>query len=133
MNNVQDTDNNLKWDVAHVVFTHAVLLLLLFGLIFFLAPVPFQLLGDFNGTLPLSARLLVATGGLWRHPGVTALLAVGFLFADGRIYAWLCRSKGKRAGTVWEISVTTTIALAIVWYTVLTLVFLNSVIRWRLK
>lgn len=131
--NRQDGENDLKWDTFLVVFTHAVLILLLFGLLAFVLPVPFRLLGDFSGALPLSARLLFQTSIGWRHPVVDLLLAVGFLFADGRVYSWLCRSRGKKAGTAWAIGVTAAIAAAIVWYTVLTLVFLNSVIQWRLK
>lgn len=124
---------DLKWDAFLVVLSHAVLISILFGIVYFLVPVPFTLLGNFGGPLPFSARLLFQTSIVWRHPVVDLLLAVGFLFADGRTYSWLCRSRGKKAGTIWAIGVTAAIAFAVAWYTVLALVFLNTAIPWRLK
>jgi hypothetical protein len=125
--------NDLKWDTLFVVFTHAVLLLLLFGVLAFLAPVPSRLLGIRYGAVPASAAWLIVTSTVWRHSVVNLLLAIGFLYADGGIYSWLCRSRGKRAGTIWAIGVSLAIAVAIVWYAVLSLMYLNTAIEWRLK
>ena len=127
-----DDEIDLRWDTCFVVFTHAVLILLLSGLLVFLVPVPFQLLGRYFGALPTAAEWLFQTSAVWRHPVVNILLAVGFLLADGRIYWRLCRFRGKRAGTIWAVGVTAAIVLAVVWYFVLSLVFLNTVIQWRL-
>ncbi len=125
------TEDDMRWDTSLVVSTHAILLLLLFGVVYFLAPLPSGLLPEIGGTLPLSGRLLIGTGALWEHPIIVSLLAVGFLAADGRIYPALCRSRGKKAGAVWAIGVAVIIATAIVWYAVLGRLFLNAMVEWK--
>lgn len=130
---ILNEESNLKWDVLFVVFTHAILLAILFGLLVFLVPLPFALLGDFGGSLPLPVQLLWKTSIVWRHPLVDILLVFVFLFIDGRNYLWLCRTRGKKAATIWAISVTVVIVMAIVWYATLALIFSNTVIRWKLR
>ena len=130
---IPDKDSDLRWDTYLVVFTHAVLMLMLFGFVYFLVIPPSQLMGDLSGSLPLSFRLLIQTGALWNHPFVVSVMAIVFLMVDGWVYSSLCRSKGKRAGTIWAASVTTVLVLAIAWYAVLGRLFLNDLVRWRIK
>ena len=125
------TEDDMRWDTCLVVATHAILLLLLFGVVYFLAPLPSNLLSEIGGPLPLSGRLLIGTGALWKHPIIVSLLAVGFLAADGRIYPVICRSRGKKAATIWAIGVAVCITTAIVWYAVLSRLFLNVMVEWK--
>ena len=124
---------DLRWDTYLVVFTHAVLTLILFGVVFFLAVPPGQLIGEMSDSFPLSARLLMKTGTLWNHPIYVFVSAIGSLMLDAWVYSSLCRSKGKRAGTVWAASVTTILALAIGWYAVLGRLFLIDLVRLRIR
>ena len=130
---IQNMESDLRCDTYMVVFTHLILILLLFGDVYYWVSLPAQLLLEIGGTFPLSGRLLIGTGRLWEHPAIVSLLAVGFLVADGRIYASLCRAKGKRAGALWACGVTTTIVLVIIWYSVLGRLFLNVMIGWKIK
>lgn len=127
------SEDDIKWDTRLVVATHAILVLLLFGVVYFLAPLPPKLWPEIGGVLPLSARLLMLTGVPWEHPLIMSLLAIGFLVADGRIYAWLCQSKGKKAGSLWAVGVTLVITAAIVWYAVLGRLFLNAMVEWKVR
>ena len=126
--------NNLKWDVLFVVFTHAILLAILIGLLISLGSGTFDLLGEFSGTLPLPARLLLASYlSLQKYSLVGILLLIGFLYIDGRIYLWLCRTRGKKDASIWAISVTGIILSAIIWYVTIAMMFLNTLIHWKIK
>lgn len=131
---VVSNEADLKWDVLFVVFTHFVLLVILIGLLISLIPISLAVMGDFCGTLPLPARLLIGSSFVMqKHPLVSLLLLGGSLYLDGRNYIWLCRTRGKKAATIWASSVSMVILLAIVWYTSLALIFLNTVIHWRIR
>ena len=132
--NTQGTSDDLRWDTYLAVFTHGVLLLMLWGVICFLAPPPSQLMPEGSGTIPLKYRLLIGATITWlKHGFIILLLFSGFLFADGWVYSSLCLAKGKRAGNLWAAGVTTVIVLAITWYAVLGRLWLNELVRWRIK
>ena len=132
--NEPSPSDDLRWDTYLVVFTHAVLLLILWGTVCVLASPLIQLIGDNCGTLPLTLRMLFSSWYFYLKYGIIIIpLAIGFLFADGWVYSSLCRSKGKRAGTIWAMGVTTVIVLAIAWHAVVGRLWLNELVRLKIK
>lgn len=121
-----------QWDTVLVIGFHALLLLLLGALLFFVIPTLGLVFSqELGGPLPWALRRLVETPFPTQHPILVIPFALAFLWADTRIYMTLCTRRGKKAGTLWALGVALAIALAIVWFGFLFVASFREIAEWH--
>lgn len=141
MNEISDTKppkrDDLWWDVILVVIFHGILCALLLLILWFIIPLIGSLLGDFMGSLPWYTQQLLNASNFVRRLLLSLVAVLVLLWVDGKIYRWLCVTRGKKAGTLYAAAVGGIILIAILWFGIL---FGRSVYMigewhqsWRLK
>ena len=133
MSDKANQDRNSSLSAGLAVTGHGALALVLLGICYSLLPVAYRILGNYDGALPMPARILLSSARMWRHPVVSEIVAVILLYVDCRIHLNLHRSKGPLAAFKWAVGVTALLLLAILWYGLLTIWLIDWMIPWRLK